>query len=306
MVAASRHVQAGSTGPASVRAHLAVMQAAAAAAPPPLMVLLALGSYQLGAALAKSLFAGVGPAGAVFLRVALAACLLLLLVRPGLTGRGRNAWVTVVLFGLALAGMNLAFFLALERVPLGPAVALEFVGPLAVAVAGSRQRRDLLWTSLAGAGVALFVPWGGGGLDPAGLGLVLIAAACWAAYILLVVRAGHLLPGQDGLVLAMVVAALALAPTGLARGQSGFLAPGVLALGLVVAVLCSAIPFSLEYAALKRVPARVFAALVALDPVVATIVGFIVLREIPDARTAAAATLVTTGALGAALTNRVT
>ena len=272
--------------------------------PPPVLVLLAVGAYQLGAAFAKEMFAAVGPAGAVFLRFALGAAVLLVLRRPRLHGHGREAYGLALMFGLSIAGTTLALFAALDRIPLGPAVAIQFVGPLAVAVAGSRRPLDVAWVALAGVGIALFVPWGGGGLDPVGIALALVAGGGWASYILLASRAGRVFPGNLGLVLAMVIAALALAPTGFASGGAALAFPSVLATGFVVALLSTIVPLSLEYEALKRLPPRVYGVLVSLEPAVGALVGLVVLGESLEARTLVAVVLVTVAATGAALTNR--
>ena len=273
---------------------------AAGSIPPPGLLLLAIGSYQLGAALAKGLFATLGPGGAVFLRVGFAAIVLLAFGRPRLRGHERPAYAVALLFGLALAGMNFAFFAALDRIPLGTAVTLEFVGPLAVAVAGSRRRLDLLWILLAAAGLIALAPWGGSGLDPLGVALALLAGSCWAAYILLGVRVGRIFARGTGLALAMSVAAVVLTPVGIASGGAGLLQPRVLAAGLGVALLCSVVPYSLELEALRRMPAPVFAILLSSDPAIAALVGFLALGETLGVRALGAIALVTAAAVGSA------
>jgi len=168
---------------------------AADAVPPTVLVLGAVMSVQLGASLAKSLFDEVGPGGTVLLRILLAAVVLLALWRPTVRGHGRADWVLLGAFGVCLAGMNFAFYSAIERIPLGVGVTLEFVGPLAVAVAGSRRALDLVWVSLAAAGIVLLADLSGGGDDGVGVALALLAGAFWAAYILVAVRAGQASPG---------------------------------------------------------------------------------------------------------------
>lgn len=275
------------------------LRRAAGAVPPSGLILLAIGSFQIGAAAAKSLFAEVGPAGTVLLRMALAALVLLLVQRPRVRGYGRDDYLAVTLLGLALVGMSLGLFIALERIPLGVAIAVQFAGPLGVAVAGSRRPSHLLWVALAAAGIGLLAPWGGGDLDPGGIALSLAAGGCWAAYILLSRRVGRVFPGGSGLALAMVVAALAAAPFGVISGGGDLVRPSVLATAGVVALLSSVIPFSLEFAALRRVPARLYAVLVSLDPAIAALVGFVLLGEDLGSRAVAAIALVTAAAFGA-------
>lgn len=262
---------------------------------------MAAGSVQFGAALAKTLFDQVGAGGTVFLRVALAAIVLAAIWRPNVTRlRGRELWLALA-FGFALAGMNLAFYAAIDRIPLGVAVTFEMVGPLGVAVALSRRRADLGWAALAGAGILLLSDFGDfGDLDPAGVGLALLAGAFWAAYILLSARAGRAFPGGAGLALAMVAAGLLLIPVGVADGGEALLEPDVLAIGAAVAILSSAIPYSLELEALRRLPAGIFGVLMALDPAIATLAGYVVLGEGLTGRELAAIALVVTASAGAA------
>src|SRR5215216_6694870 len=183
--------------------------------PPTGLVLAAVASVQFGAALAKTLFDDLGPGGTVFLRVLFAALLLLVLWRPRVGGRPRRALAAA--FGVSLAGMNLSFYGALDRIPLGVAVTFEFVGPLGVAVVGSRRALDLLWVVLAAAGILLLSDFGDfAGLDSGGVGLALLAGGFWAAYILLSARTGRAFPGGSGLALAMLVASVLLIPVGVA------------------------------------------------------------------------------------------
>ena len=278
------------------------VRGATGAVPPTGLVLLAVGCFQLGAAIAKGLFDSVGPAGAVFLRVGFAALILLLMWRPRLGGYARSDYGVAIIFGLALAGMNFAFYSALERIPLGVAVTLEFTGPLAVAVAGSRRLIDLLWVILAATGILLLAPlnlFGGVDLDPVGVALALLAGTLWGSYILLSARTGRVFPGGTGLALAMCVGALALVPVGVAEAGYALLDPRILLVGLGVAMLSSAIPYSLEMEALRKLPARVFGVLMSLEPAVAALVGFVVLGERLGPRALAAVVLVTMAAAGA-------
>jgi inner membrane transporter RhtA len=209
-----------------------------------------------------------------------------------------------VVFGLALAAMNLSLYLAIDRIPLGVAVTLEFVGPLGVAVAGSRRLLDGLWVVLAATGVLLLAPLnvlGATDLDPVGVVFALLAGAFWASYILLSARVGGVFPGGTGLVISLCVGTLVLLPVGIASGGYALLDPKLLFLGLGVAILSSAIPYSLELSALRTLSTRVFGVLMSLEPAVAALVGFLVLGELLDWRAVVAIGLVTVAAAGASL-----
>jgi inner membrane transporter RhtA len=243
---------------------------------------LALGSIvsvQCGSALATTLFDSVGPRGAVALRSAFGALALLALARgrlPKLRGVGLR---DVVLFGLALAGINLLFYAALDRLPLGIAVTLEFVGPLGVAVFGSRRRRDLIWALLAAIGILLLSDGGGEGIDPLGAALALGAGGFWALYILQSDRVGSRYPGLGAAAMAATIAAVLVAPLGIAQGGGELLTPTNLAIGLAVGVLSSAIPCAFEMEALRRLPRAVFGVLMSLEPAVAATIGFLALSQ---------------------------
>ncbi len=262
------------------------------AVPPPIIVLLAIISVQVGAAFAKGLFQTIGSSGTVFLRVSFGAIIFLLVSRPGVRGYARKDYLLIVLFGLSIAVMNGAFYAAIARIPLGIAVTLEFVGPLTVSVFASRKRRDFLWAAFAAVGVVLLAPIGHSTLDPIGVGLALLAGACWGAYILLNVRVGRTFVGGTGLALSMAVAALVLLPIGIWSGGAALLNPKILLLGIGVAILSTVIPFTLELEALRRLPARVFGVLMSLEPAMATLVGFVVLREVVSVRALMALTLI--------------
>ena len=265
-----------------------------------MLVLGAVSSVQFGAALAKSLFDELGPGGTVFLRVALAAIVLAALWRPRAAGHSRRDLALAAVFGLTLAGMNLCFYSALDRIPLGITVTIEFVGPLSVAVAGSRRWLDLLWVGLAGAGILLLSSLGSSDLDGLGVALALLAGGLWAAYILLSARVGRVFPGGTGLALAMLLASVLLLPVGVAEAGADLLTPWLLGLGLCVAVLSSAVPYSLEMEALRRLPARVFGVLMSLEPAVAALAGFVLLGEDLAAREVVAIALVVAASAGAA------
>jgi inner membrane transporter RhtA len=265
-------------------------------------VLLSIGSVQLGAAIAKGLFDELGPTGTVLLRVGFAALVLLVLWRPSVRGFARGGYLVAVLFGLALAAMNLTLYLALDRIPLGIAVTLEFVGPLGVAVAGSRRLLDLLWAVLAAVGILLLAPLnilGDADLDPVGVALALLAGCFWALYIVLSARTGSEFPGGTGLVIALCVATVALVPVGIIGGGLALLDPWLLLVGFGVAMLSSAIPYSFELEALRKLPARLFGVLMSLEPAVAALIGFLILGERLGLRALAAIALVTVAAVGA-------
>jgi inner membrane transporter RhtA len=264
-----------------------------------LLVLGAAFSVQFGAALAVTIFDDLGPAGASALRVGLAAVILMLAWRPRVRGLAReDAWLVIGL-GIALGVMNLAFYEALERVPLGIAVTIEFAGPLGVAVALSRRRSDVAWVVLAAAGIVLLADPGGGKVSATGLALVLIAAAMWAIYILLAARLGARFSGGGGLALAMVIAALVPLGPGIAEAGGDLFAPELLAIGAAVAVLSSVIPYSLEVEALRRMPREVFGVLMSLEPALAALGGFVVLDQSLSARDLVAIGLVTVASIGA-------
>jgi inner membrane transporter RhtA len=256
-------------------------------------------SVQVGAAFATTLFDELGPGGTVFLRIAFAAVLLLVIWRPPLRLGEGVARRDVVLLGLVLAGMNLSFYVALDRIPLGIAVTLEFIGPLGVAIAGSRRRLDVLWVGLAAAGILLLSPVPGSDLDGLGVVMALVAGCFWGAYILLTARVGRALPGGGGLAIAMTIAAVAVIPVGLADGGDALLDADLLAIGLAVAVLSSALPYSLELEALRRLPENTFGVLMSLEPAVAATVGFVGLDQDLAAREVVAIGLVLAASLGA-------
>ena len=278
------------------------VRGAAGTVPPTGLVLLGIGTVQFGAALAKGLFDELDPSGTVFLRVGFAALVLLLLWRPPLGGHTRGGYLVAGLFGLVLAAMNFTLYQALDRIPLGVTVTLEFVGPLGVAVAGSRRVLDLLWVALAAGGILLLAPLkllGGTALDPLGVALALLAGCFWAAYILLSARTGSTFPGGTGLVIALCVATAALLPVGIVGGGAALLDPKLLLMGFAVAMLSSAVPYSLELEALRKLPARVFGVLMSLEPAVAAMIGFLILGERLGLRALAAVLLVTVAAVGA-------
>jgi inner membrane transporter RhtA len=269
--------------------------------PPVALVIGGAASVQFGAALAKTLFDDLGPGGTVFLRLAFAAIILVAIWRPTLSGHTRRDLRIAGLFGLALGAMNLSYYEALDRIPLGIAVTIEFVGPLGVAVAGSRRAIDGLWVLLAATGILLLGGGVGGDLDTAGVIYALVAGLCWAAYILLSARVGAIFPGGGGLAIAMVVGALAVVPVGISDGGGALLHPALLAGGLLVALLSSVIPYSLELEALRRLPTHVFGVLMSLEPALAAAAGFLILGQDLGAEQVVAIALVVVASAGASL-----
>jgi inner membrane transporter RhtA len=268
-------------------------------APATALVLGAVVSVQVGAAAATTLFDEIGPIGTVMLRLGFAALVLLAIWRPAVRGlRGARAR-DVLLFGVALAGMNTSFYLALDRIPLGIGVTLEFVGPLGVAFAASRRRLDLFWAALAAGGILLLSPAPGGDLDLLGCALALLAGAFWAAYIVLSARIGRSFSGGEGLALAMAIATALLLGPGIAAGGADLLDAELLAVGAAVALLSSAIPYSLELEALRRLPAGTFGVLMSLEPAVAATVGWVALDQGLATREALAIALVVIASAGA-------
>jgi inner membrane transporter RhtA len=269
--------------------------------PPAAYVVIGIVSAQVGASVAKYLFAALGPAATVSLRTAFAALVLLLIWRPRLRGRTRADLLAALALGVTLAGLSLSFYAALERIPLGVAVTLEFAGPLGIALVGSRRRLDLLWGVLAVAGILVLSPIGGT-VDPLGGALALLGGAFWAAYILLSARIGRTIPGGGGLALAMAVAAIATLPFGVAAGERIAADPRLLLAALGVGLLSSVVPFSLELEALRRIPVRVFGVLMSLEPAIAALVGLVLLGEALGMREMAAIGLVVTASVGATRT----
>lgn len=263
------------------------------------MVLCSIVSVQCGSALATTLFDDVGSAAAVFLRAGFAALLLLLAAhRRRLAGLDRRLLREVVVFGLVLSAMNLAFYAAIDRLPLGTVVTLEFLGPLGVALAGTRRRVDLIWVALAAGGVFLLSGGIGGGSEILGVALALVAAACWGAYIVLNARLGRH-EGLMPLALAMAVSAVVTLPFGINAVGEGLLSANTLAVGLAVGLLSSAVPYVLELEALRTLPNSVFGVLMSLEPAVAALIGFIALSQGLSASEIVAVAMVVIASAGA-------
>jgi len=259
----------------------------------------AIGSVQFGSSLAATLFATLGSGGTAFLRLLFAAIVLGLLWRPALRGRSRQELALAGVFGLVLAGMNLTFYAALSRIPLGIAVAIEFVGPLAVALAGSRRPVDLLWVALALAGILALTRVEGHGLSGLGVVFALIAGCMWGTYIVLNARLGRAFEGSTGLALAMLPAAVVALPFGVLAGGTHLLEPSSLALGAAVGILSSVIPYSFELEALRRIAPATFGVLMSLEPAVAALAGFLVLGQALGVRALLGIALVVAASIGA-------
>jgi len=245
-----------------------------------LLVLASIVSVQCGSALATTLFDEIGTTGAVFLRASFGA-LVLLAVTRGAVLRARE-WPhrDVIALGVAVAAVNLFFYAALDRLPLGITVTLEFVGPLGVAIAASHRRRDLVWALLAAIGIVLLSDGSGGeSIDVLGVVLALTAGAFWGAYIVLSDRVGDLAPGASGATMAAVISAVIVAPIGLAQGGGELFTPAHLAIGAAVGVLSTAVPYVFEIEALRRLPRAVFGVLMSLEPAVAAAIGFLALSQ---------------------------
>lgn len=247
---------------------------------PILTILLTMVSIQSGAALAKSLFINLGPEGATAYRIGFSAVMLLIVFRPRVP-RGR-ALLRVALYGASLGLMNLTFYLAIARIPLGPAVALEFSGPLALTLLSSRTPRDFLWIALATVGLGLLTPaWAATSrLDPVGIGFALLAGFFWALYIVFGRRAGRDTTAGAVTAIGMSVAALVVVPVALFTKGAALFDQSVLPSALGVALLASAIPYSCEMIAMRQMPAKQFGLLMSLEPAFAALSGFVFLREV--------------------------
>lgn len=289
--------------------------AVSASAPPPhaplapavLMILASCTSLQFGSALAARLFPALGSWGVTSLRLGIAAIILLALVRPSVRRWTGVQWRAVLAFGLALGAMNGSFYAAIERIPLGTAVAIEFLGPLVLSAILSRRPADLACVALALAGIGMFgleSLTGAGDLDPVGVLFALIAAVLWALYVLASARVGREVPGQGGLAIALAIGALALLPLGAHGVTIAVGHPGLLVLALGTALLASVVPYTLELAALRRLPRHVFGILLSLEPAIATLAGLVLLAQVPSVFGLLAVVLVIAASAGTTVTAR--
>jgi inner membrane transporter RhtA len=270
--------------------------------PSPALVLGAFVSLQLGSSLAVKLFSRVGPAGVVTLRLVAGALLVGAIARPRLRATPGRALLTACALGLILLGMNLCFYESIDRIPLGIAVAIEFLGPLSVAVFGSRRPHDLVWAALALAGV-IAMTHGNAHVSAAGVGFALSAGVLWAAYILVTPRVAGSFSGTDGLAVALGLGALVALPIGIASEGSALADSHVLLVGALIGLLASAVPYAFEMEALRRIRPAVFGVLMSLEPGVAALMGFVVLGQQLGARPLVGLVLVCCASLGAALTD---
>lgn len=266
-----------------------------------LLVLGAASSVQAGASVAKSLFPALGPPGVVWLRLLFGSIALWVIARPQLRDRPRHELRLVAALGVVLVSMNVSFYESIDRLPLGVAVTVEFLGPLAVAVAGSRRRIDFLWVALAGLGVALLSEGGGSGVHATGLALAALAGFFWALYIYLSVPIGRAYPGASGLAPAMVLGAVLITPWGIVSSAGHLREPQLVGAAVGVGLLSSALPWSLELEALRRLPTHVFGVVLSLEPAVAALAGFVFLHEHLRLRAWLAIGLVVLASAGAAL-----
>ncbi|KRD10610.1 transporter [Flavobacterium sp. Root901] len=247
--------------------------------PPVPAVLLAIVSVQCGAAIAKTLFPAIGAAGTASIRIGISAFILLLAYRPNLKTITPAQWKIVIPYGLSLGAMNLIFYFAIERIPIGLAVTLEFLGPLLVAIIGSKRLVDYCWVLLAAMGIALIAPWTNDRLDVLGILFALLAGGLWAAYIILGGKISKIMNGGQAVSTGMLFAAILILPFGFLENGLANLTPKFLGMGVALALLSSAIPFTLEMKALGQLPPRTFSILMSLEPAAASICGFIFLQE---------------------------
>ena len=268
------------------------------------LLLVAMVSIQSGAALAKHLFPAVGASGATALRLALATLMLVAVFRPWRMRVERRQWPALLAYGVSLGLMNLMFYKALETVPLGIAIALEFTGPLAVALFGSRHLRDVVWVALAVLGLVLLVPeQGTQALDPVGVAYALGAGACWALYIVFGQKAGsdH---GPQTVALGSCIAAAVAVPFGVAHAGAALLSPALLPIAFGVALLSTALPYSLEMVALTKLPTRTFGMLMSLEPAIGALCGLLFLHERLSVLQWLAIAAIIVASAGAAMTSR--
>ncbi len=245
-----------------------------------LLLLVAMGSIQVGASFAKTLFQSTGAPGAVALRTALATLMLVVVLRPWRTRLSHGSWTALAVYGVSLGVMNFLYYMALRTLPLGVTVSIEFAGPLAVAVLSSRRPLDFLWIGLAAAGLAVLLPLGHthGNVDPIGALFALGAGTCWALYIVFGQKAGADY-GAQAVALGSVIASIIVVPIGIAEAGTRLFSAAVLPYGFAIALLSTALPYTLEMIALTRLPARTFGIFMSIEPVFGALVGWAMLHE---------------------------
>ncbi len=267
---------------------------------PTALVLLSILSVQFGSALAKSLFDDLGPWGVVCLRVSFSTLILFSLWRLKWNSGIQQNFRLIVAFGIIFALMNSCFYAAIDRIPLGIAISLEFTGPLGLAILKSQRWLDGLWALIAGVGIVLLTPLSGAVIDGWGIILALAAGLFWALYIVLSAKVGQKLSGIEGLAWALAVSSILLLPIGIATAGSALLNPKLLLMGAGVALLSTTLPYSLEMVALRSLPIKVFGVMLSLEPMAGILAGFLILGETLSARSLTACLLVSIAAAGAA------
>lgn len=272
--------------------------------PPIPAVLFAIISVQSGAAIAKTLFPELGAAATASLRIGISALILLAVYRPNLFKINTRQWKVVIPYGLSLGAMNLIFYFAIQRIPIGLAVTLEFIGPLVVAVLGSKRLLDYLWVLLAAVGIILIAPWSDNGVDLLGILFALLAGALWAAYIVLGGKVSKIMKGGEAVAVGMLFATILILPFGIMGNGFHNLTPNFFYLGIALALLSSAIPFTLEMKALGQLPARTFSILMSLEPAAASICGLLFLQEYLTTNEIIAVLCVVTASAGSTMTSK--
>ena len=269
------------------------------------LLLLSMASYMAGAAVAKTLFAVINPVAVVALRIGFGTLILSVILRPWRIRVTRDSYRSLAIYGVSLGIMNLLYYQALSRIPLGIATAIEFTGPLAVSIASSRQPIDFCWAALTATGLILLAPSArlGTGLDPIGVLCALGAGGCWALYIVFGQKAG-ISHGPRTVALGSLISALLIVPVGVVSAGPALLSPSVLGPGLAVAILSTALPYPLEMAALTRLPARTFGVLLSIEPAMAALFGFVLLGQRISMQQAAAIAMIVLASIGAVATLR--
>lgn len=285
----------------SFASRLQLLQQVANWIPPSGLVLLSCFAIQAGTAGTKTLFDQVGVIGAIFVCKTFAAILLLVWHRPSLKGYTWRDYRLVIVLGLAIAGAGMGIYEAVARIPMGIASTIEFIGPLGLAVVGSRRKLDLVWVVLATVGVLLLSPLNNLALDWVGVGFAFVAAGCWGSYIVFSKQVGRVFPGETGLSMAVTVAAIVMMPMGMAQAGTALFQPEVWIIGAGIGFIGTVLPYSLEYIVLKRMSPRVFGVLMSIEPAIAALVGFIFLREHLNVQSAIAILLVTLASAGITL-----
>ncbi len=267
-------------------------------------ILIAIVSVQLGATLSKHLFPLIGSEGTTALRQLFATLSLLIVFQPWRGGPERRHWPVLALYGAILGVMNLVFYASIARIPLGIAVALEFSGPLAVAIFGSRKWSDFIWVACAVAGLLILLPWGegSGALDPLGVVFALIAGVLWGLYIIVGQKVGDRVHGGKAVALGMAFSTVFTLPIGMVFAGAAMWSPSILVYGIGIGILASAIPYSLEMIALKAIPAKTFGLMMSLEPAVAALLGLVILHELLTPLQWLAVALVIVASAGSSLT----